>query len=136
LNRKTITSYHALLSAFVDTKGGVRQETDPRPGEPRWPALLALLAIGGLYYALPSSLTVGPNWLVLILVSVLATPAVMFNGEGSRRTSLIFGYAANALVTVSTIASLFLLLISRLPAHKESPPALRFPPERCGTAIF
>jgi hypothetical protein len=101
----------------------VPQETSLRPGEPRWPALLALLAIGGLYYALPRSLTVGPNWLVLILVAVLATPAVMFDGLGSRRKRLIFGYAANAVVTVSTIASL-LLLISRLPKHKESPPEL------------
>jgi hypothetical protein len=123
LDRKTITPYPVLPSAFVDTKGGVRQETAVRPGEPRWPALLALLAIGGLYYALPCSLTVGPNWLVLILVAVLATPAVMFNGVGSRRTRLIFGYAASAVVTVSTIASL-LLLISRLPKHKESPPEL------------
>ena len=123
MNRKTITPHHTLPSAFVDTKGGVRQETALRPGEPRWPALVALLAIGGLYCALPYSLTVGPNWLVLILVAVLAIPTVMFNRQGSRRTSLIFGYAANALVTVSTIASL-LLLISRLPEHKESPPAL------------
>ena len=36
---------------------------------------------------------------------------------------LIFGYAASAVGTVSTIASL-LLLISRLPKHKESPPEL------------
>jgi hypothetical protein len=94
LDRKTITPHRVLPSAFVDTKGGVRQETALRSGEPRWPALLALLALGSLYYALPCSLTVGPNWLVLILVAVLATPAVMFNGSGSRRTRQIFGYAA------------------------------------------
>jgi hypothetical protein len=123
LNWKTITHCPVLAPAFVDTKGGVPQETDVRRGEPRWPALLALLAIGGLYCALPSSLTVGPNWLVLILVAVLATPAVMFKGAGNLRTRLIFSYAANAVVTVSTIASL-LLLISRLPKHKESPPEL------------
>ena len=65
-------------------------------------------------------MTVGPHWLVLILVALLATPLLMFHGGGSWRTSLIFGYAANAVVTCSTIASL-LLLISRLPEHKESP---------------
>jgi hypothetical protein len=123
LNWKTITHCPVLASTFVDTEGGVPQETGVRRGEPRWPALLALLAIGGLYCALPSSLTVGPNWLVLILVAVLATPAVMFNGAGNLRTRLILSYAANAVVTVSTIASL-LLLISRLPKHKESPPEL------------
>jgi hypothetical protein len=31
----------------------------PENAEPRWPALLALLALGGLYAALPSSLLVG-----------------------------------------------------------------------------
>jgi hypothetical protein len=98
----------------------VRQEIVLRPGEPRWPAVVALLAIGGLYSALPSSLTVGPDWLVLILVAVLATPAAMFKREGNWRTSMVFGYAANSLVTLSTIASL-VLLISRLPAHRESP---------------
>ena len=120
---KPITYFRVLPSAFVATKGDVPQETGLRRGEPRWPALLALLAIGGVHCALPSSLTVGPNWLVLIVVAVLATPAVLFHGERSRRPKLIFGYAANAVVTVSTIASL-LLLISRLPEHKESPPEL------------
>jgi hypothetical protein len=123
LDRKAITPHTALPSAFVDSKGGARRETALRPGESHWPALLALLAIGGLYYALPGSLTVGPNWLVLILVALLAAPAVLFNETGSRRMRLIFGYAASAVVTVSTIASL-LLLISRLPKHKESPPEL------------
>ena len=123
MDRKTITPYRAPPSTFVAAKGGMPQETGLRPGEPRWPALLAFLAIGGLYCALPRSLTLGPNWLALIFVAVLATPAVLFNGVVSQRTRLIFGYAANAVVTVSTIASL-LLLISRLPEHKESPPEL------------
>jgi len=101
----------------------VRQEIVPRPGEPRWPACLALLSIGGLYYALPSALTVGPDWLVLVFVAVLSTPAVIFSSEGNWRTSMILGYAANSLVTLSTIASLALLVL-RLPAHKESPPQL------------
>jgi hypothetical protein len=107
----------------VDTKRGVQQETPLRPGEPRWLALLALMAMSSLHYALPCSLTVGPNWLVLVLVAVLATPPVVFNGIVSRRTKRIFSYAANTLVTVATIASL-LLLISHLPKHKESPPEL------------
>ena len=45
--------------------------------EPRWPAVLALLSIGGLYYALPSELTVGPDWLALALVAALAIPATI-----------------------------------------------------------
>ena len=32
--------------------------------EPRWQALLALIAVGGIYLALPRSLVVGPAWLL------------------------------------------------------------------------
>ncbi|MBV8673663.1 MAG: hypothetical protein JOZ33_09540, partial [Acidobacteriaceae bacterium] len=42
--------------------------------EPRWPAGLALLAVGGLRLALPSSLSVGPDWLLLVIVVVLIPP--------------------------------------------------------------
>ena len=54
--------------------------------EPRWPAALALLSIGALYYALPSALTVGPDWLVLVLVAALnqQTGSSMTRAEGSR----------------------------------------------------
>src|SRR5207248_10800792 len=31
--------------------------------EPRWQALLALVAIGGIYLALPPWFTIGPTWL-------------------------------------------------------------------------
>jgi hypothetical protein len=98
------------------------QEKVPSP-EPRWPALIALLAVGGLYYALPSALTLGPDWLVLVLVVLLATPAMISYRSGKWRLSLIFGYAATFVVTLALIASLT-LLVSRLPAHKDPPAQL------------
>ncbi len=91
--------------------------------EPRWPALIALLAIGALYYALPSALTVGPDWLVLALLIVLVTPAIISNRQGYRRMGQFFGYAASSVVTISLIASLA-TLVSRLPSHKDSPAQL------------
>jgi hypothetical protein len=94
-----------------------------RRGEPRWPALVALLAVGALYYALPSALTLGPDWLVLVVVVVLLTPAMIFNRLGMWQSGQIFGYTALSLVTLSTIASL-VLLVSRLPSHKETPAQL------------
>jgi hypothetical protein len=90
------------------------------PAEPRWPALMGLLAIGGLYFALPEALTVGPDWLLLVLVGILATPAFLAHRWGNWRLSMIFGYAANSVVTLATLVSLG-LLVSRLPTHKESP---------------
>ena len=94
-----------------------------RSAEPRWPVLAALLGIGALYYALPSELTVGPDWLVLVLVVVLATPAIISHSQGRWQISQIFGYSATAVVTLALIASLW-LLVSRLPAHKETPAQL------------
>jgi len=88
--------------------------------EPRWPAALAMLSIGGLYYALPSQLKLGPDWLVLVLVAVLTIPAVIFHRQGYWRQAQLLGYAASGVVTLLVVMSLA-LLIARLPAHKETP---------------
>src|SRR5437763_15514021 len=91
--------------------------------EPRWPAVLALLSIGGLHYALPPVLRVGPDWLVLVLVAALAIPATISQRRGNCRLSHALGYAANVVVTLSLTISLA-LLISRLPGHKNNPDQL------------
>ncbi len=88
--------------------------------EPRWPATVALVAIGGLYYALPSALTMGPDWLALALVAALITPAIFFHARGQHKWNQLFGYLAQAVVTLSLAASL-VILVSRLPSHKDSP---------------
>jgi hypothetical protein len=88
--------------------------------EPRWPAVVALLAVGGLYYAMPSSLTLGPDWLVLVMVTILITPAVVLSQTEHWRVTQVLGYLATGVVTLSLIASLA-LLVARLPSHKESP---------------
>src|SRR5579862_4610752 len=68
-------------------------EKSVRSLEPRWPAALALGTIGALYYALPSALTFGPDWLVLVLVAALAIPATIFHRQGNWRFSQLLGYA-------------------------------------------
>jgi len=91
--------------------------------EPRWPAVVALIAVGALYYAIPSSLTIGPDWLVLVLVALLAIPALISYRIGYWRASKALGYIATSVVTISLIASLA-LLVARLPAHRETPQQL------------
>ncbi len=54
----------------------------PRNIEPRWPAILALFAVGGLQLALPESLSVGPPWLLIAIVSVLAVPTIWTRRRG------------------------------------------------------
>jgi len=88
--------------------------------EPRWPGALALLSIGCLHYALPPELRLGPGWLVLMLVTALTIPAMIFHHRRNWRLSQVFGYVVNFVVTLLVGISLA-LLIWRLPTHKDLP---------------
>ena len=58
--------------------------------KPRWPAVVALIAVAGLYLALPESLTVGPSWLLPVLVGVLLIPTVVARRERQARSESNF----------------------------------------------
>ena len=90
------------------------------PSEPRWPAMLGLLAVGGLRLALPEPLSVGPGWLLLVVVIALLVPTVLARVRRMDWLNQTLGYAINAVVTLDMTWSLF-LLIKALPSHKESP---------------
>ncbi|MCU1225215.1 MAG: hypothetical protein JWQ42_3308 [Edaphobacter sp.] len=92
----------------------------PNRLEPRWPAMLALLAVGGLRLALPESLSVGPGWLLITLVAVLIIPTVWARQRGLDNLNKVLGYVLTSIVTLDMIWSLY-LLIAALPLHKESP---------------
>ena len=92
----------------------------PKRLEPRWPAMLALLAVGGLRLALPESLSVGPDWLLIALIGVLLIPTVWARQRGMDNLNKILGYVLTSIVTVDMVWSLG-LLIAALPSHKESP---------------
>jgi hypothetical protein len=91
--------------------------------EPRWPAMLALLAVGGLRYALPRALAWGPEWLTLVVVGVLAVPTITSRMRGNHSMNQVFGYIMTSVVTLDMLWSLF-LLIRALPAHTEAPQTL------------
>lgn len=103
---------------------GTREEPEPRlvegEPEPRWPALVALLAVGGLYLALPNDLAVGPPWLLLVLVVVLVVPTVVSHRRGHHRANRVLGLCVAGVVTVFMVLSLA-LLVQALPQHTESP---------------
>jgi hypothetical protein len=88
--------------------------------EPRWPWLLAMLSVGGLYYALPAALSPGPDWLVLLLVIALCAPAVISYYAGAPRVARAFGIAGLGTVTAFMLISLG-LLVAGLPSHQETP---------------
>ena len=88
--------------------------------EPRWPAGIAVMAVGGLYLALPSFLIVGPRWLFPAVVIALLIPTVITHQAGKHHLNKVLGFTVTGLVTLGMIASV-VLLIAALPAHKESP---------------
>jgi hypothetical protein len=91
--------------------------------EPRWPALVALFAVGGLRLAIPSFLSFGPDWLLLIVVGILVIPTVLARRGGNLKLNEVFGYALNAVVTADMVWSLG-LLIGALPSHNVPPQVL------------
>ena len=88
--------------------------------EGRWPALIALIAVGGLYLALPAYLTVGPRWVLPAVVSGLLIPTVISHRMGQHRLDRVLGYLVSGVVTLALVLSLFLLITS-LPGRRESP---------------
>lgn len=96
------------------------EQYDP---EPRWPAFIAIMAVGGLYMALPDALTIGPRWLFPSLVVALLIPTVVSFHTGKHRLNAFFGFAVDGVLTLGLIISV-ILLIDALPTHKETPQAL------------
>jgi uncharacterized membrane protein len=95
-------------------------DTSDKRYEPRWPVVMALLSVCGLYWVLPESLTPGPGWLLLVLVGPLSMVATVMRRISRFEIANGIGYALSSLVTLALIASLA-MLIAALPSHAESP---------------
>jgi hypothetical protein len=91
--------------------------------EPRWPAFIAILAVGGLYTALPSYLIVGPRWFFLVIVLALLVPTVISHVKDHHLLNRVLGFSTSGVITLGMIASV-VLLIAGLPSHKEAPAEL------------
>jgi hypothetical protein len=107
------------LAALVRAENSI-ETFDP---EPRWPAFVAVVAVGGLYAALPDALTLGPRWLFPSLVLALLLPTVVSHHTGRHRLHTIFAFLVDALLTLGLIVSV-ILLIGALPTRGEPPLAL------------
>jgi uncharacterized membrane protein len=97
----------------------------PRRGLPRWPAALALLAVGALYSVISGGLTPGPRAFLLVLVAVLLVPLLSAHLRGSHRLARVFGFVVIGLVTVAVVASVSLLVSSSLGGGTSAPALLQ-----------
>ena len=83
-----------------------------------------MIAVAGLYAALPSSLVlIRPRWLVLAIVMALLVPIMMSHRAGYHFLNEVLGYALNGVVTVTMILSLARLL-SAVTEHTIDPKEL------------
>jgi hypothetical protein len=93
--------------------------------EPRWPVLVALLADGGLYAALPARLAILPRWQLLVIIAVLLVPTMLARWLGRPMLNQRLGYVVNGVITLAMVGSLG-LLVRALPSHQETPAELLF----------
>lgn len=98
-------------------------EADTFEREPRWPVLVALLAIGGLYAALPPRLAVIPNGQLFIVIIALLIPTVIARIYNQHRINQTLGYTVNGVITVAMVSSL-IQLVRALPTREETPAEL------------
>jgi len=88
--------------------------------EPRGQAVLAFLAIGAIYLALPRDLIIGPIWLLPTLIVVLLVPTVVSHRVGKYSLNRILGIIINGITTLGLVGSV-ILLVRALPSHQASP---------------
>jgi hypothetical protein len=91
--------------------------------EPRWLALIAVLAAGLVYAALPNSLSVGPHWLLLAVIAPVSVSALISHRVGHHTADKTMGYAASGILTIAMTWSLGLLVAS-IPKHTIDPKIL------------
>jgi hypothetical protein len=88
--------------------------------EPRGQALLAVLAIGAIYLALPRNLVLGPIWLLPTLIVILLAPTVLSHRVGRYSLNRTLGMIINGITTLALIGSV-ILLVRTLPTHRSLP---------------
>ena len=88
--------------------------------EPRGQAILAVLAIGAIYLALPRDLIVGPIWLLPSAIVVLLVPTVVSHRVGRHSLNRMLGFVINGITTLALIGSV-ILLVRVLPSQRETP---------------
>jgi hypothetical protein len=89
------------------------------PPEPRWPAVVAAVAIGLLYLALPQSLAVGPRWLFPALIVVLTAWSLVAHRMGRPWTNHAVGFLSSGVLTAFVVFSLTLLLLAMVRKTEE-----------------
>src|SRR5580765_1972708 len=93
-----------------DTPTGIPEVVDLDEPEPRWPAFVAVIAVGGLYTALPDALTLGPRWLFPSAVLALLVPTIVSHHARKHRMDASFGFGEDPVRTIGLIVSVIVFV--------------------------
>ena len=88
----------------------------------RLAAILGILSLGIIYLFLPKRLTYGPNWVPLVVESILVLPflySLVTRRHLPHKLTRILGFALASIATLALLASILLLVIT-LPARDSS----------------
>jgi uncharacterized membrane protein len=97
------------------------ENTEVWQPEPRWHALLAVVAVGCLYAALPAELIIEPRWLFPAVVFLLLIPTIIAHAAKYHRVNHLLGFALSGVLTLGMIYSV-VQLIRTLPDMKKVDP--------------
>jgi len=100
-----------MLIAMAEEVEGLKLKEIDEP-EPRWGAVVALVACGGLYAALGKSLMPGPWWIPLATVGILEIPAWVAISNDREDAAIVLGHVISAALTVFLTISVGLLVHS------------------------
>jgi uncharacterized membrane protein len=95
-----------------ETKGRVDRQSvsSTRRGVPRWPAAVALLAIGASYLALSEYVTFGPRVWLPGLTTVLVVLALSVHARGRYRLARRISFVLLGVLTASVVLRVFFLV--------------------------
>jgi hypothetical protein len=99
-----------------------RKKTDTAK-EPRWLAIVAMVAVGLIYAALPENLSVGPRWLLLVVIAAISCSAIVSHKVGHHQADKAIGYTASVILTIAMVWSL-VLLVAAIASHQIDPKVL------------
>jgi len=88
--------------------------------EPRWPVVISMLAIVGLYFSLPERLTPGPTWITVSAILLLLGSTIVTHRTGRDDWNRILGIALLCVITGAVAWSLGSLIAS-LPDKRQAP---------------
>ncbi len=94
-------------------------------GVARWPATLAVLLIGTIFFFISSKYTVGPSWVVLAVTAALLIPLWATRRRGMHHWTRAIALALNGVLTLAVASSAILLLVRLSTGETQSLALLR-----------